>query len=159
MHSSCFFSVFNVNRNMRISITIILFCFCVFHSFRTIYSLLLTCFCCCPFMYVLFFLLAISFHLCYREKKVSYLEISISVVISENPPYVMFANVFPAEDHVILCSRLHSLFSNGSFHPKKKRNTHKKRMSINNHYCSIQCLRKAILRKCFEFSLCMFIIL
>lgn len=45
-----------------------------------------------------------------REKN-SYLEISISVVISENPPYVMFANVLPAEDHVILCSKLHSLFT------------------------------------------------
>lgn len=41
--------------------------------------------------------------------KSSYLEINISVVISENPPYVMLAKVFPAEDHVTLCSRLHSL--------------------------------------------------
>lgn len=45
----------------------------------------------------------------------SYLEISISVVMSENPPYVMFANVLPADDQVTLCIRLHSLSNENEF--------------------------------------------
>lgn len=40
----------------------------------------------------------------------NYLEININAVIRLKPPYVIFANVSPADDHVILCNSPHSLY-------------------------------------------------
>lgn len=44
--------------------------------------------------------------------------------MSENPPYVIFANVFPAVDHVTLCTRLHSLFVGSEKNKIKNQNKH-----------------------------------
>lgn len=95
IHVHC---VFNVNRNMRIS------------QLQFIFASIYTYFYMFLYMFLLLLWLVCLLYVYYKKKKSFYLEINISAVISENPPYVMFANVFPAEDHVTLCKRLHSLW-------------------------------------------------